>query len=108
MTTRESDNKQRIAVFQQHGSAESKIEGIRRHGDDRFALEIISIDDPLPDIIDDADPYLPESLSADLVLNFLKHPDLSEELGEKCREWDIPMVASGKKHRIDGVVCPPT
>ena len=99
---------QKIAVFQQNGSAESKIEGIRRYGENRFDLEVISIDESLPDIIDDTDIYLPDALTADVVLSFLTHPDLSEDLGEKCREWNIPMVASGKKMKMAGVSAPPT
>ena len=34
---------------------------------------------------------------ADLVLDFLKHPDLSNDLIAMCGERKIPVVASGKK-----------
>lgn len=99
---------QKIMVFQQNGSGESKIEGIRKYGGERFELKTVSINAPLPDIIDDSDEYLPEKIDADMVLDFLTHPDLSQDLGERCGEMGIPVVASGKKNRIEGVYEPPT
>lgn len=97
---------QHILVFQQHGSGEKKIRGIEQFGNDLFRLEVISIDDPLPPVIDDATEYLPPTIRADLVLDFLKHPDLSHDLANLCREQNIPLVASGKKG-IEGFT-PPT
>ncbi len=99
---------QRILVFQQNGSGERKIKGIIEYGGDNFILERVSIDEPLPPVIDDAGDYLPQDIRADLVLDFLKHPDLSHDLGVVCRDLGIPVVASGKKHRIEGVLTPPT
>lgn len=88
---------QRIIVFQQKGSGEKKIKGIRQFGGALFTLEIFSINQPLPTFLENTDAYLPETIDADLVLDFLKHPDLSHDLALKCRELDIPVVASGKK-----------
>ena len=99
---------QKIVVFQQNGSGESKIKGIRRYGEGLFDIEIVSIDMPLPPVIDDTTEILPATLHADLVLDFLKHPDLSHDLGSMCRAKNIPMVASGKKIRGEGVLTPPT
>ena len=101
-------NPQRILVFQQNGSGESKIKGIREHGGERYHLDIISIDDPLPPILDDEHEYLPDYLAADLVLDFLRHPDLSHDLADLCRRSNVPVVASGKKIRMEGVATPPT
>lgn len=98
----------KIAVFQQNNSAESKIAGIRKFGQGRFHLTLISIDTPLPPVIDDAREFLPDEIDADLVLDFLKHPDLSYDLGRLCREKGIPVVASGKKTKMEGVATPPT
>lgn len=98
----------KVLVFQQNGSGESKIAGIRKFGQDRFDLEMISIDTPLPAVIDDARDYLPDDIDADLVLDFLTHPDLSYDLGLLCREKGIPVVASGKKVKMEGVATPPT
>lgn len=100
--------KQKILVFQQNGSGEKKIEGIRQHGKGRFLIEIISIDTPLPTVIDDAQEYIPQDISADLVLDFLKHPDISHDLAVICRAKKIPVVASGKKMRVKGIHTPPT
>ncbi len=99
---------QKIVVFQQNGSGEKKIEGIRRYGNSRFALEIVSIDETLPAVIDEARKYIPKDIRAELVLDFFKHPDLSQDLAEVCRDKKIPVVASGKKLRVKGVFTPPT
>ena len=99
---------QNLLVFQQNGSAESKIKGIRKYGDGSFTIQVISIDTPLPIIIEDATIYLPEDFSADLVLDFLKHPDLSHDLAQMCQKKDIPIVASGKKIQDNWAITPPT
>jgi len=69
---------------------------------------LISLDISLPPVIDHAQEYLPRNICADLVLDFLKHPDLSYELDRICASQGIAVVASGKKHRIPGVITPPT
>lgn len=99
---------QRITVFQQQGSGERKIEAVRKHGSKEIQLDIISIDEELPDIIDDTSPYLPEDLDTDLVLDFLKHRDLSLDLAALCAAKDIPIIASGKKIPTKWVLTPPT
>ncbi len=99
---------QHILVFQQNKSGESKVYGMREHGGNQFVLETISIDEALPTVIDDGREYLPSDIKTDLVLDFLKHPDLSHDLGILCRELGIPVVASGKKSLTSGVLTPPT
>jgi hypothetical protein len=101
-------NPQKILVFQQDGSGEKKIEGIRQYGDNRFTLEVVSINETLPEIIDDTTRYIPQNFQADLVLDYLKHPDLSHDLAVLCRDKKIPVVASGKKLRVKGALTPPT
>lgn len=98
----------KILVFQQNDSGESKIAGIKNFGKDHFDLHMVSIDMPLPPVIDDGREFLPEDIEADLVLDFLNHPDLSYDLAQLCREKGIPVVASGKKMNIEGVAAPPT
>lgn len=99
---------QMILVFQQNGSGESKIRGIRKYGKDIFIIETISIDESLPAILDNTSEYLPKDIQADLVLDFLKHPDLSHDLAAACAKRKIPVVASGKKLRGQRVFVPPT
>ena len=101
-------NRQRIIVFQQHGSGERKIQGVRKYGGDLFLLEIFSIDSVLPSIINDSSDYLPERLNADLVVDFLKHPDLSIDLAHQCEVENVPVIASGKKTEGEWVFNPPT
>ena len=105
---RRTDAPQNLLVFQQNGSGETKIKGVRDHGEGLFNIEVISIDTPLPTIIDDSQIYLPEDFYADLVLDFLKHPDLSHDLARICHEKKIPVVASGKKLRDIWAITPPT
>ena len=99
---------QRILVFQQNGSGESKIRGMRKYGRDIFVIETISIDESLPPIVDNTSEYLPKDIQADLVLDFLKHPDLSHDLAAACSKRKIPVVASGKKLKGQRVFVPPT
>lgn len=99
---------QRVLVFQQNGSGERKIAGVRAYGGDIIALEIISIDEALPPVLDDARKYLPETIEADLVLDYFRHQDLSHDLVEICVDQGIPVVSSGKKRRGQRVLTPPT
>jgi thymidylate synthase len=99
---------QKILVFQQNGGGASKIQGIIRFGEGFFNLQTVSIDVALPAVIDDPEQYLPHDIQADLVLDFLRHPDLSEDLAALCCTKGIPVVASGKKVRVKGALTPPT
>lgn len=99
---------QRIIVFEQFGSAGHKIRGIRQYGSGLLIKQVVSIDQSLPEVIDEPDPYLPNEIDADLVLDFLKHPDLSFALASKCLEQKIPIVASGKRIPLSGLIAPPT
>jgi hypothetical protein len=101
------DRPLKILVFQQGGRGESKVKGIRQYGQSQFDITLITIDQPLPPVVDDASAYLPHTLEADLVLDFLKHPDLSHDLALLCQRLTIPIVASGKKTTVDGTHTPP-
>lgn len=101
-------NMQRIAVFQQRGSGQTKIDGIRQFGQNRFSVTAYDIDQDLPDIIDDTSGYLPETIDADIVLDFLKHHDLSADLAVLCQKCGIPIIMSGKKITSGEAICPPT
>ena len=98
--------RQRIAVFQQNDSGEAKIAGIRRYGGRRIHLTCIAIDQTLPPVIDDTATILPTRIDADLVLDYLRHPDLSEDLAVLCARQSIPIIAPGRKIRY--AVTPPT
>lgn len=103
-----SSDPQRVTVFQQQGSGERKIAGVRKYAGEAIVLEIISIDDDLPELIDDSTGLLPEDLQTDLVIDFLTHQDLSLDLAELCSSKGIPIVASGKKINNTSVLTPPT
>lgn len=99
---------QHILIFQQNGSADNKIAGLRQYGGQSLVLESIPIDHALPAVIDNTADYLPEQFQADLVLDFLKHPDLSHDLALICTRRHIPIIASGKKPSVKGALTPPT
>jgi len=99
---------QKIVVFEQFGSAEHKIRGIRQYGSGLLIKQVVSIDQSLPLVVDEPESYLPDEIDADLVLDFLKHPDLSFGLANKCLALGIPVVASGKKIPVSGLIAPPT
>lgn len=99
--------RQKIIVFQQNGSGENKIQGINTYGNDLFSMEIISIDEILQPVLDDTAEYLPDDIQADIVVDFLKHPDLSTDLAKLCQNRNIPIIASGKKN-ISWAKTPPT
>jgi hypothetical protein len=98
--------KQQIAVFQQNHSGEAKIAAIRRHGGHTIQLQKIAIDQPLPPVLDDTVDLLPVHIEADLVLDYLQHPDLSEDLAALCARQSIPVIAPGR--RIRYALTPPT
>jgi len=86
-----------ILVVEQHGSGRNKIDGLRRFGKLEDQVEVLGIDSSLPEFIDEPEEYLDtEAIRADVVLNYLIHPDLSHYLIEICMAKKIPVVSSGK------------
>jgi hypothetical protein len=100
-------NIQKILVFQQNGSGENKVRGIEFFGKERFQIEKISISNDLPPVVDDTRPFLPEKIEADLVIDYLKHPDLSYDLAKICKNNGITEVATRKKIKNNWVYTPP-
>jgi hypothetical protein len=88
----------KIVVFEENGSGEKKIQGITQHGKGLENIERYNIEKALPELVDDPEEYIPEDFTADIVLDFLKHPDLSSHLAQVCKKKNIPVIASGKKH----------
>ncbi len=86
-----------IIVFQEHGSGEQKIKGVQGFGKGITIARIYSIDTFLPDFVEDPDNFINKNFSADLVLNYLKHPDLVDYLITLCQIKGIPVVSAGKK-----------
>lgn len=94
----------RIAVFEYRGSGQKKIDGIRRYGHDIEITATFNLTEPLPDFIDDPAQYITSDFDADLVLCFIKHPDLDHYLADICQQKGIPMIASGCK--VDNAITP--
>lgn len=86
-----------IVVFEYRGSGQKKIAGIRRYGHHICLTKIFDITEPLPEFIDEPEKFIGTDFAADLVLCFIKHPDLCQYLASVCQEKGIPLVASGTK-----------
>lgn len=99
-----SHSQTRIVVFQQHESGEKKIKGLKDYGKGVEIARVVNINDSFPELIDEPENYISADFSADLVLCFIKHPDLSEYLVRICRDKGIPVIASGT--RIPGAITP--
>lgn len=98
---------QRLLVFQQNDSGERKVAGIRRYGGNRFDVQVETLDSDLPPVLDDTEGFFPAQLEADLVLDFMHHPDLSHDLALRCMHRQLPLIASGKHLTVKGVLTPP-
>ncbi|OQX19685.1 MAG: hypothetical protein BWK76_03750 [Desulfobulbaceae bacterium A2] len=94
----------RIVVYEQRGSARQKIAGVERYGQGIVIGRIVSLDVSLPDFIEEPAEYLADDIDADLVLNYLRHPDLSQYLVELCSRRGVAVLAPGKHHA--GALCP--
>jgi hypothetical protein len=88
---------QHLVIFQEKGSGEKKLAGLRRYGRNLEITAVFEINDALPSFIENPGQYLPDDFTGDLVISFLKHPDLLDHLAELCRRKKIPLIASGKK-----------
>ncbi len=85
-----------VIVFQESGSAEKKISGIQRFGRNIVIKEVFSVDTDLPEFVENPEDYIYSDFETDLVLNFLKHPDLSDYLVAICEKKGVPIVTTGK------------
>jgi len=88
---------QRLVIFQEKGSGEKKLAGLRRFGRDLEITAVYDITAPLPSFIDTPEEFITTDFNGDLVLSFLKHPDLLDYLAELCKAKKLPLIASGKK-----------
>ncbi len=104
MVTVMTDRPQKIVIFEEQGSGDYKIAGIEVYGKGMEIVRVVNIDQPLPPLIDEPEEYIPDDFQGDLVLNFLRHPDLSYYLVELCKQKNIPVIASGQQ--IPGAICP--
>nr|HDM99522.1 hypothetical protein [Deltaproteobacteria bacterium] len=94
----------RLVIFEEAGSGEYKIAGIKIYGHNITIERIYDILFDLPEIIDEPEEFIPYDFAGDLILNFLRHPDLSEYLVKICKIKGIPVIASGQN--IPGAICP--
>ena len=76
----------RIVVFEQDRAGQYKIHGIREYGRNIEIVAVFSVDENLPQFVDEPEKYI------------------SEYLVSICQTKNIPVVASGKK--IKGALTP--
>ena len=96
-----------ISIFQQSGIGEKKIQGLETYGKNIIIAEIITLPVGLADFIEDPEDFFSPEIKGDLVLSFIKHPDLSDYLVSLCNRLSIPVVASGPR-TIQGAYSPIT
>lgn len=89
----------RISVIQEGESGAAKVSGLREYGHDIEIVEVITLPTDLPPLVDDPEAYIPERFVGELVLSFVKHPDLLDHIASMCERQQIPLVASGRKCR---------
>ena len=88
----------KIVVFEQNGSGQKKIAGINEYGRGMEITMIVNIRDTLPEFVDNPAEYISGDFHADVVLDYLIHPDLSDYLVNICTGKKIPVISSGKKN----------
>lgn len=94
----------RIIIFQQGGNADFKIGGIEVYGS---GIEITAVHDlpsSLPEFIENPEEYLPEIGSCDLILTFVKQPDILAHIVTLANQKKIPVIAPGR--HIQGAITP--
>jgi len=95
----ESKQVTHISVVQEGDAGALKISGIKEYGHDLEIVEVITVPANLPPLVDEPEAHLPEHFAGDLVLGFIKHPDLLDYLATICERQRIPLIASGRKCR---------
>ncbi len=99
-----NSTKQQIVIFEEDGSGDFKIAGIEVYGRNICISRVFNLEGPFPVLMDEPEEYISRVPDADLCLDFLRHPDLSQYLVEICSKKSIPVIASGQ--HIPGAVCP--
>ncbi len=89
----------RISVVQEGAAGAQKISGITEYGHSLEIVEVITVPGNLPPLVDEPEAHVPDRFAGDLVLSFLRHPDLLDYLAALCERQRIPLVASGRKCR---------
>ena len=94
-----SERPSRISVIQEGESGAAKISGLREYGHDIEIVEVITLPPHLPPLVDDPERYVPDRFVGEMVLSFVKHPDLLDHIATVCERQRLPLVASGRKCR---------
>ena len=95
---------QQVVIFEEDGSGDFKIAGIEVYGRNICIKRVFNLKGPFPLLIDEPEEYISGIPDADLCLDFLRHPDLSQHVVELCSKKSIPVIASGQ--HIPGAICP--
>ncbi len=92
---------QKILVVQRDGLGEPKVSVVTAQLPD---LELRSLDltGPFAELLDEPGDEFPDELEAqlawaELVLDHLYHPDLSDHLVQRCAAHQVPLIAAGRK-----------
>lgn len=83
----------KVIVFQRKGYANHIIEGLKKHSN--IEVESFTVDDNLPEIIDDPQDFIDADFEADLIFDHLHQRDLTEYLVKIAKKKDVPIIVPG-------------
>lgn len=95
--TKNSNKPTRIVIFEHYDSGQEKIKGINEFGRNIEIVQIVNLEMTLPGFIDEPEEFIPDIVDCDLVLCFIKHPDIIYYIAKICQESTVPLIASGSK-----------
>ncbi len=93
-----------IAIFQRGNFAENITKGIKLNSD--FNVLVFSVPEKLPQIIDEPEKYLKTDFNADLILDYLYHPNLTDHLIEIAKNKGVQIIVP--KRKVKGAITPVT
>lgn len=92
----------RVIIFQRGDRGKHIIEGMKEHSD--IDVTSFTVDENLPQIVDNPQDFLDHDFEADLIFDHLHHRDLSEYLVKIAKKKGIPIIVPGAN--IKGAITP--
>lgn len=94
----------RVVIFQQGGNADFKVGGIEAYGDGIEIQAVYDLPAFMPEFIEEPEEYVPNIEPCELVLTFVKQPDIACYIVQLANKRKIPVIAPGQ--HIPGAITP--
>ena len=94
----------RLILFQQGGNADFKVGGIEAYGNGIEIQEVHDLPASLPEFIEEPGEYVPDIGPCDLILTFVRQPDIACHIVQTANKKGIPVIAPGQ--HIPGAITP--